>query len=124
MLLSKTNNFQTNLFERILIDTTTLSQNGSGSNGNERVLYIPQISKTKASLSDVVLCHIQDTQFLDGVLLPLRILIPTDNTNAFIHLYRVSILLLGLSLPLDTEGFQKHFSINDLNPNRIFLFTK
>ena len=37
-----------------LTGTTTPSQSGAESNGNERVLYTLQISKTGASLSDVV----------------------------------------------------------------------
>ena len=32
--------------------TTTLSQSGLGSNGNEEILYFPEISRTEASSSD------------------------------------------------------------------------
>ena len=35
-----------------LTSTSILSQSGSGSNENEEVLYIPQSSRTGASLSD------------------------------------------------------------------------
>ena len=38
--------------DRTLSGTTTLGQNGPGSNDNEGVLHIPQISKTDASPSD------------------------------------------------------------------------
>ena len=37
-----------------LTDTTTLSQSGPGSNGNEDILHTPQIFRTGASPSDVV----------------------------------------------------------------------
>ena len=43
------------------MDATTLDQSEPGSNGNEGVLYIPQSSRTGASPSDVVYCHIQNT---------------------------------------------------------------
>ena len=41
----------------ILTSTTTLGQSGPQSNGNERVLYTPQISATEASPSDAVQCY-------------------------------------------------------------------
>ena len=44
------------------------SQSGSGSNDNEGLLNITQSSRTGASLSDEVLCHIQDTCL--GAVLP------------------------------------------------------
>ena len=44
-----------------LTGTTTLSQNGSGSKGNEEVLLIPQSSRTEGSPSDAVSCHTQNT---------------------------------------------------------------
>ena len=40
--------------DRALIGTTNLSQSELGSNGNERVLYIPRNPKTTALLSDAV----------------------------------------------------------------------
>ena len=40
-----------------LTGNTTQSQCELGSNGNEKVFLIPQISRTGASLSDVVDCH-------------------------------------------------------------------
>ena len=40
--------------DEILTGTTKFSQSGPGSNGNERILHTPQISKTGASLSDKV----------------------------------------------------------------------
>ncbi len=40
-----------------LADTTTSSQSGPGSNGNEGVLYIPQRSRTEASPSDCLVSY-------------------------------------------------------------------
>ena len=37
-----------------LTDTTTLIQRGPGSNGNEEVLHISQISRTRAASFDAV----------------------------------------------------------------------
>ena len=55
-----------------LTGTTTVSQSGPGSNGNEVVLYIPQIFRTSASSSNAVLCHTQNISFLGGVFTSLR----------------------------------------------------
>ena len=44
-----------------LVNSTTLSQSGPGSNGNEGVLHIPQSSRTGASPSDAIECHTEDT---------------------------------------------------------------
>ena len=41
------------------------------SNGNEGVLYTPQIFRTGASPSDVILYHIQNSPFLEGGIIPL-----------------------------------------------------
>ena len=49
----------------------TLVQNGPGSNGNEGVLHIPQISRLAATPLDVVKYHIQDIYLLRGWVLPL-----------------------------------------------------
>ena len=38
-----------------------MGQSGPGSNGNEGVLHIPQISRTESSPSVAVYCHTQDT---------------------------------------------------------------
>ena len=43
--------------DRTMSGATTPSQRGPGSNGNEGVLYIPQISKAEASLSDVLMSY-------------------------------------------------------------------
>ena len=40
--------------------TTTLSQSGPGSNGNEGVLHTSQIFRTRTLPLDSVLCYIQD----------------------------------------------------------------
>ena len=54
-----------------LSGATTPGQNGSGSNGNEEVLHIPQSSSiTGASPSDYLVSYIQDTRW-GGGLLPL-----------------------------------------------------
>ena len=47
--------------DETLRGTTTPDQSGPGSNVNEGVLHIPQSSKTEASPSDAISCHIQDT---------------------------------------------------------------
>ena len=43
MILSNTNNFQTDLFDSLveLTGTNTWEQSGTGSNGNEGVFYTP-----------------------------------------------------------------------------------
>ena len=54
-----------------LTGTTTSGQSRPGSNDNEGVLHIPQSSRTRASSSDAVYCHIQDTSsvwLIDGIL--------------------------------------------------------
>ena len=61
--------------------TTTPGQSGSGSNGNEGVLNIIQISRAEASPSNF-LCHIQDTH--RGVLLLCR-----DAIGIFYNLSRL-----------------------------------
>ena len=43
--------------KRALSETTTPDQSGPGSNGNEGVLRIPQISKARASASDVLISY-------------------------------------------------------------------
>ena len=43
--------------DRTLSGATIPSQSGSDSNGNEGVLYIPQISKTRALLSDDLISY-------------------------------------------------------------------
>ena len=45
-----------------LTGTATRGYSHPGSYGNEGFLHIPQIPRTEASLSDLVLCHIQDTR--------------------------------------------------------------
>ena len=47
-----------------LTGTITPGQSGRKSNGNEGVLHTPQISRTVASLSAALQCHIQNTPFL------------------------------------------------------------
>ena len=47
---------------RTLTGTTNTSQSGPGSNRSEAVLNISQSSRCGTSLSDVVLCHTQDTR--------------------------------------------------------------
>ena len=57
VILSKSNNLQTDScgpLLKILPGTTTVSQSEPGSNGNEQVLHIPQISRTWVSPSDRV----------------------------------------------------------------------
>ena len=46
------------LIDKTLSDTTSPGESGPGNNGNEGVLHIPQSSKTEASPSDEVQCHI------------------------------------------------------------------
>ena len=46
--------------------TTNLGQSGPGSNGNNRVLYIPPNSKTGAWASDAVSYHTRDTHWAGG----------------------------------------------------------
>ena len=43
--------------DRTLSDATSPSQSGPGSNGNEEVLHIPQISKAGALLSDGLMSY-------------------------------------------------------------------
>ena len=43
---------------RPLTGTTTPDQSGTGSNGNERVLHIPQSSRTRASPSDCLVSYL------------------------------------------------------------------
>ena len=40
-----------------VLRATPPSQSGPGSNGNEKVLYIPQISKAEASQSDILMSY-------------------------------------------------------------------
>ena len=67
---------------RTITNSTTLDQNRIGSNGNEEVLQISQISRTGVPSPNTSSCHTQDTHFR-GVL-PLcrkysrRILNPVD----------------------------------------------
>ena len=56
------------LIGRTLSDATTLRKSGSGSNGNERVLYIHQSSKTGASPADSLVSYPWSS--LEGALLP------------------------------------------------------
>ena len=59
----------------ITVGTTTLDQSGFGSNDNDGVLYIHQISRIGALPSDAVKCHTQNTHcfFFGGeVLTPLQ----------------------------------------------------
>ena len=56
--------------DKTLTGTTILGQSGPGSNGNERLLHTPQISRTGASSSDNVSYHTQDTHFWGGWVLP------------------------------------------------------
>ena len=46
--------------------TIILAQSGPHSNGNERIIHIAQSSRTEASSSDAVQCHIQDTHWGRG----------------------------------------------------------
>ena len=48
-------------------DFTILSQNGQGINCYEGALHNPQSYKTRASPSDAVQCHYQDTPFWHGL---------------------------------------------------------
>ena len=43
--------------DKALLDATTLGQSGPGSDGNERVLHIPQSSKTGALPSDCLMSY-------------------------------------------------------------------
>ena len=43
--------------DKTLSGATTQGQNGPGSNDNEKVLHIPQSSRTGASLSDCFVLH-------------------------------------------------------------------
>ena len=59
--------------DETLTGTTTPSQSEPGSNVNEKIFHTPQISRTKLSLLDAVLCHTQDTPFFwGGSLTPLQ----------------------------------------------------
>ena len=49
----------------ILIGTTTPGQSEPGSNSNKTVLHALRSSRTGATLPDIVLCHTQDTPFLE-----------------------------------------------------------
>ena len=49
--------------EETLTGTTTLNQNGHGSNGNEGEFHIWQSSRIGASPSGTVLYHTQDTRW-------------------------------------------------------------
>ena len=49
-----------------LLGDTTPGQSGPGSNGNKRILYIPQSSRTGASSSDCFVSY-QDTRWLGEV---------------------------------------------------------
>ena len=53
---------------RTLSVATTIGQSGSGSNGNEEVLHIPQSSRTGASLSDCLVSY--PGHLLAGGILP------------------------------------------------------
>ena len=44
--------------DRTLSDATTRGQSGSGNNGNETVLYIPQSSRTWAAQSDCLMSYL------------------------------------------------------------------
>ena len=44
--------------DRILLGAITPGQSGPGSNGNERVLYIPQISKVEGLLSNCLMSYL------------------------------------------------------------------
>ena len=58
--------------DKTLSGAATAGKSGPGSNGNRRVLHIPQSSSiTGASPSDKVYCHIQDTYW--GKSYPLQI---------------------------------------------------
>ena len=57
----KSSNSSTWPIDGTLLGTTTPEQSGPRSNGNEGVLQIPQSSRTRASPSDAVESHIQDT---------------------------------------------------------------
>ena len=50
--------------DRTLTGTTSSSQNASGSNGNEGIVHIPQISRTADSLSGEVYNYTLDNSFI------------------------------------------------------------
>ena len=50
----------------ILTGTTTMGQNGPGSNTSEEVLCVLQISQTGFSISDAILGRTQDISFGSG----------------------------------------------------------
>ena len=50
--------------DKILTETTTVGQSRPGSNGNEGVKHIPQISRPRPLTFDAVYYHFQDTWFL------------------------------------------------------------
>ena len=52
------------LIGRTLTGTTTRGKSGPGSNGNEEIFHIPQISRTRTSLSDAVQYPTPNTPFL------------------------------------------------------------
>ena len=60
IFLSITSNFQNRSIDGTIIDTSTPSQSGPGSNGNKEVHPTPQKSRTRASPSDVVWCHAKE----------------------------------------------------------------
>ena len=64
-VLLNINNIQT-VLDGPLKGTITPGQNGPKSHGNERVCHTHQISRTRASPSDAIKCHTQDTLFLMG----------------------------------------------------------
>ena len=93
------------LINETLTDTNTLGQSEPESNGNEALLHTHQISKTRESPSNAILCHVKDDPFL-GVVQPLYreysqpILSPADkiinnftDKRSIVNLREVSIVI-------------------------------